>query len=83
MDFTKSAQAWAILIAPFFGVTKTGRKGSDKNHLSCFVCCVRSNTEPVNLLIDFDASVPIDQTPSTEPLLIAKRTIGSWEFSSQ
>jgi hypothetical protein len=29
-----------------------------------------------NLLIDVDASVPIDQTPSTEPLLIAERTIG-------
>jgi hypothetical protein len=78
-------QTWHKLGPRFLVSRQTGRQGSNKYHLSCFVCCVCSNTDVlfVYLLIDFDASVPIDQTPSTEPLLIAERTIGSWEFSTQ
>jgi hypothetical protein len=29
--------------------------------------------------MDLDTSVPIDQTPLTEPLLVVERTIVSWE----
>lgn len=37
----------------------------------------------VNFLMDLDTFVPIDQTPSIEPLLVVERTIVSWEVFGQ
>lgn len=51
---------------------------SGKYHSSCLVFCVPSNKDPGTRAI-WVVSVPMNQTPTTEPLFIAGRAIGSWE----
>jgi hypothetical protein len=87
IDFTMllMAQTWAFVTASFICHNKIERKGSEKSHLSVVVCiqntdantCIicqllSGNAHSRGSLMDFDASVPIDQT---EPSLTAERTL--------
>ena len=70
MDFTKPALSRPHLLS----CHKIERKGSEK--VTYLLLCIFKTQTPipvlfVNLLMDFDASVPIDQT---EPSLTAERT---------
>jgi hypothetical protein len=68
----------------FWRHNRQDEKAVIKSTYSARLLCVPTHMPiHVNLLMDLDSSVPIDQTPLTEPLLVVERTIVSWEVSGQ
>jgi hypothetical protein len=89
MDFAKPGTTWALFTTSFIcSCHNIKRKGGGKKITYLLLCVFNLKTQTtipvlfVNFLMDFDASVPIDQI---EPSLIAERTAGSesWNVSSQ